>query len=133
MGKGRILIMDDEDMVRAVAGKMLQFLGYEVVQAREGGEALGLFRAARDVGTPFDAVILDLNVPGGMDGTATLAELLRLDPDAKCIISSGYGDRAPKGPAPAGHLAVISKPYELKTLGEVLEGVLAGQGRGAEG
>lgn len=125
MAKGKILVMDDEDLVRNVAGKMLEFLGYEVAQAREGGEALRLYQAARDKGAPFDAVILDLVVPDGLGGAQTLSELLRIDPAVKGIISSGYGDAAPEGTASEGQVATIGKPYELKKLGATLDRVLA--------
>jgi two-component system, cell cycle sensor histidine kinase and response regulator CckA len=117
--------MDDEDLVRNVAGKMLEFLGYEVVMAKEGREAILLFESHRNAGAPFDAVILDLLVPSGLDGAKTLAELLRIDPHVKAIISSGYGDSAPTGAVAEGHLAMIAKPYELKKLGEVLDRVMA--------
>lgn len=114
--------MDDEELVRKVAGKMLEFLGYQVVMAREGREAIALFESHRAAGSPFDAVLLDLLVPGGLDGADTLAELLRLDPQVKAIISSGFGDSA----APTeGALASISKPYELKRLGETMDRVMA--------
>lgn len=125
--------MDDEDLVRNVAGKMLEFLGYEVVLARDGVEAIALYQSGRASNSPYDAVILDLQVPGGMDGARTLAELLRMDPNVKGIISSGYGDQPPEGAVPEGQVATIAKPYELKKLGALLDEVLAGQGRGVEG
>jgi two-component system, cell cycle sensor histidine kinase and response regulator CckA len=117
--------MDDEDLVRNVAGKMLEFLGYEVVMAREGREAILLFESHRQAGAPFDVVILDLVVPAGLDGAKTLSELLRIDPHVKAIISSGYGDSAPSGATAEGHVAMIAKPYELKKLGEMLDRVMA--------
>lgn len=117
--------MDDEDLVRTVAGKMLEFLGYQVVLSREGREAISLYQSSLDAGTPFDAVILDLVVPGGLGGGETLAELLRLDPGVKAILSSGYGDNAPQGAKSGGYVAMIGKPYELKKLGETLDRVLA--------
>jgi DNA-binding NtrC family response regulator len=126
LAKGKILVMDDEDLVRIVAGKMLEFLGYEVVLAREGREAISLFQSHRSSGNPFDAVVLDLVVPGGLDGRSTLAELLRIDPNTKGVISSGYGDAAPAGTASEGQVATIAKPYELKKLGETLDRVLSG-------
>jgi CheY-like chemotaxis protein len=126
LAKGKILVMDDEDLVRNVAGKMLEFLGYMVVLSREGQEAVRLYESHRSSGSPFDAVILDLAVPDGMGGRETLAELLRIDPNVKAIISSGYGDAAPAGTASEGQVAAIGKPYELKKLGEVLDRVLSG-------
>lgn len=128
MAKAKILVMDDEDMVRNVAGKMLEFLGYQAVGARDGEEALRLFKSHRDAGSPFDAVILDLLIPGGLGGAETLSQLLRIDPAVKALISSGYGDQAPTGPAAGGHMGVISKPYELKKLGAVIEEVISGRG-----
>lgn len=118
--------MDDEDIVRTVAGKMLEFLGYRATLAKNGEEAVEFYKNYREKGRAFDAVILDLIVPTGMGGAETLAELLRLDPAVKAIISSGYGD-APPGGALAGNAGTIAKPYELKTLGAVLDRVL---GRG---
>lgn len=116
--------MDDEDLVRNVAGKMLEFLGYEVALAREGGEAVDIFRNRLAAGTPFHAVILDLVIPGGMGGAQALEELKRIDPAVKGIFSSGYGETAPDGMTLAGHAAIIGKPYELKKLRETLERVL---------
>lgn len=126
MAKGKILVMDDEDLVRNVAGKMLEFLGYQAILAREGREAIRLFESHRNSGSPIDAVILDLVVPGGMGGRETLAELLRIDSNVKGIISSGYGDAASGDAASEGQVAAIGKPYELKRLGEVLDRVLSG-------
>lgn len=125
LAKGKILVMDDEDLVRNVAGKMLEFLGYQVVLSREGREAISIYQHNLDSGAPFDAVILDLVVPGGLGGGETLAELLRLDPGVKAIISSGYGDNAPQGSKSEGHVAMIGKPYELKKLGDTLDKVLS--------
>lgn len=115
--------MDDEDIVRTVAGKMLEFLGYRAVLAKDGEEAMQLYKLQKDSGRPFDAVILDLVVPKGMDGARTLQELLRIDPGVKAIISSGYGEAAP-GVDLQGHSGAIAKPYELKTLGAALDKIL---------
>jgi CheY-like chemotaxis protein len=121
--KGSILVMDDEDIVRTVAGKMLEFLGYRATLARNGEEALQMYQAALQGGARYDAVILDLVVPGGMGGGKTLEAILKLDPSARAIISSGYGD-SPPGETLSGNAGAIAKPYELKTLGAVLEKVL---------
>jgi two-component system cell cycle sensor histidine kinase/response regulator CckA len=117
--KGSILVMDDEDIVRTVAGKMLEFLGYRATLAKSGEEAIQIYENYRKMGRPFDAVILDLIVPGGMDGIQTLNELLRLDPSVKAVISSGYGD-SPPGITLQGNVGIIAKPYEIKTLGAVM-------------
>ena len=122
--KGKILVMDDEDLVRNVAGKMLEFIGYQVITARNGEEALTLYHSHRSAVQPFDAVILDWMVPDGLDGFKTMERLRAMDPDAKGILSSGYPDQDEETRTAAGFSAVIGKPYELKTLKEILERVV---------
>jgi CheY-like chemotaxis protein len=125
LSKGKILVMDDEDLVRTVAGKMLEFLGYEAVLARNGEEALELFQAHKRDGHPFDAAILDWLVPDGMDGFKTMEQLRLVDPEAKGILSSGFSEQdQDASKTSAGFVAVIGKPYELKTLRETIEQVL---------
>jgi len=125
LAKGKILIMDDEELVRTVAGKMLEFLGYQTVLAKNGEEALSLYESQRAAGQPFDAVILDWLVPNGMDGFKTMESLLQIDPAAKGILSSGYAEQDVEGQRTlAGFSGVIGKPYELKTLQATLETVL---------
>ena len=74
-GKGRVLLMDDEKLVLDVARQMLETLGYEVETAKDGAEAISLYREAKDSGSPFDVVILDLTVPGGMGGKEAIEKL----------------------------------------------------------
>jgi CheY-like chemotaxis protein len=124
VANGKILIMDDEDLVRAVAGKMLEFLGYTGVMARDGEEAVSLYQSHRAAGHPFDAVILDWMVPGGMDGFKTMQRLRSIDPEAKGILSSGYPEQDAEARTAAGFTDVIGKPYEIKTLRETLERVM---------
>lgn len=124
MNKGKILIMDDEELVRSVAGKMLEFLGYQVQSARNGEEALTLYQSHKSAGQPFDAVILDWLVPDGMDGFKTMERLRAMDPEAKGILSSGYPDQDVGMRTAAGFSGIIGKPYELKTLKETMEKVL---------
>ncbi len=120
-GKGKILVMDDEAMVREVLGMMLLTLGYEAKFARDGGEAIELFSQAQGSAEPFAAVILDLTVPGGMGGREAMAKLLKIDPQVKAMVSSGYFD----DPIMAdfqkyGFAGVIAKPYKVAELGKVL-------------
>lgn len=91
-GAGRILIMDDEDMLKNLAGKVLRLAGYEVTLASEGDGAVDLFREAADMGRPFDLVLLDLTIPGGMGGEETLKKMRQLDPGIKAVVMSGYAD-----------------------------------------
>jgi two-component system cell cycle sensor histidine kinase/response regulator CckA len=93
-GEGRILVMDDEEMVREVVGRMLQQLGYEVKLAADGQEALERFREAQEESQPFAGLILDLTVPGGMGGRETMEKLLTLDPGVVSLVSSGYAEDA---------------------------------------
>lgn len=124
MPKRKILIMDDEDMVRGVAGKMLEFLGYEAVPARDGEEAIALYASHGASGRPIDAVILDWLMPDGMDGFKVMERLRSLDPNAKGLLSSGYPDQDAEARAAAGFAGVIGKPYEIKTLKRTLDGIL---------
>ncbi len=123
--KIRVLLMDDEEIVRTVAKKMLQHLGYEVELTSEGEEAVNAYRRAREAGRPFDVVILDLTVPRGMSGKDAIARLRAYDPEIRAIISSGY----PNDPAVAdyrehGFIGVMNKPYELRQMEAALMGVL---------
>jgi len=127
VGKGKILVMDDEKVVREVAGNMLDILGHEVEFASDGAEAIESYKIARESGQPFDVVILDLTVPGGMGGKEAIRKLLEIDPGVKAIVSSGYSN----DPVMAefrgyGFRGVIAKPYKIKELSEVLYNVING-------
>ena len=89
---GKVLVMDDDEMVRFVAGETLKRYGFEVEFASDGAEAVELYRERRLAGAPFLAVILDLNIPGGMGGEETMQRLLEIDPGAKGYVSSGRTD-----------------------------------------
>jgi PAS domain S-box-containing protein len=124
-GKGKILIMDDEDMIREITGELLLNLGYQVEFAKNGNEAIVMYREALDLEKPFDAVILDLTIPGGMGGKETIKELLKIDPNIRAIVSSGYSN----DPIMAefkdhGFGGVIIKPYRLAELSQTLHDVL---------
>ncbi|MHB0875386.1 MAG: response regulator, partial [Anaerolineae bacterium] len=117
----RVLVMDDETIVLRVAQRMLDRLGCQTVVAAGGAEAVELFRKARDSGLAFDAVILDLHVPGGMGGTETLARLRQIDPGVRGIVSSGYSsDRVMANYAAHGFVAAMDKPYSMAVLQEAI-------------
>jgi PAS domain S-box-containing protein len=121
-GNGRVLVMDDDPLVREIALEMLHYLGYQVAAAEEGASALELYEKALEAGTPFDAVILDLTVPGGMGGKETMRRLLSLDPDVRAIVSSGYAeDPVMTHFAEHGFAGFMKKPYSLKEMGETLQ------------
>jgi two-component system cell cycle sensor histidine kinase/response regulator CckA len=120
-GQGKILVMDDDVMVRDMLSGMLQNLGYEAHCAENGEEAIKLYIAALDVNQPFTAVILDLTVPGGMGGKEAIGKLLKIDPQVKAIVSSGYSE----DPIMAefvtyGFSGVIAKPYRVLEVSNLL-------------
>ncbi len=126
-GQGRVLVMDDEEIVREVLGKMLAHLGYEAELARDGDEAINLYAEAQKSGRPFAAVILDLTIPGGMGGEEVVRELLKIDPQVKALVSSGYSDdQVVADFKKYGFTGLIPKPYRItelsKALGEALKG-----------
>lgn len=120
-GGGRILVMDDEEIVREVAGRMLRAMGYEVGFAKDGAEAIALYREAWAAGQPFDAVILDLTVPGGMGGKEAVRKLIEIEPHVKAIASSGYSsDLIMADFGRYGFCDVLVKPYQMAELSSVL-------------
>ena len=124
-GEGRILMMDDEVGVRGLGADMLTDIGYEVTTAIDGAEAIRLYREAMEAGNPFDAVILDLTIPGGMGGKATIPRLIEIDPEVKAIVSSGYSnDPVMANFREHGFKAIIAKPYKIRKMSEVLHEVL---------
>ncbi len=120
-----VLVMDDEENVRKVAGRMLIKLGYDVETAIDGREAIELYREAMKAGSRFDAVILDLTVPGGMGGREVIGILRDIDPSVKAIVSSGYSDDAAmSGFQELGFKSAVHKPYTMAQLREALEQAL---------
>ena len=124
-GNERVLVMEDEEVVRDVASDILTSLGYEVAVAPEGSEAVDLYMRAAESGRPFDAVIMDLTVRGGMGGREAVRRLIEINPAAKVIVSSGYSE----DPVMAdfrkyGFSGVVAKPYRIDELGAALDRVL---------
>jgi len=116
-GRGRVLLMDDEDLILRVAGEMARVLGYDVTTARDGAEALERCRAAVQEGRPFDAAILDLTVPGGMGGKEAGRLLRERHPRTAVIVSSGYSQDAVLADHRAhGFAAALRKPFQLVEL-----------------
>jgi len=123
-GHGRILLMDDEEMVRETAGEMLRFLGYETDFARDGAEAVEMYRRAMADGNPYGAVIMDLTIPGGMGGEKAVGKILEIDPRARAVVSSGYAtDPIMADFRRWGFSGVVPKPYKMEELSRVLQEV----------
>ena len=126
-GEGKILLMDDEEMIRDMASEMLSLLGYEVDVARDGEEAVELYCLAKDSDNPYAAVILDLTVPGGMGGRETIRRLMEIDPDIRAIVSSGYShDPIMSDHKRHGFSGVVAKPYSAEELSRTLDSVIKG-------
>ncbi len=124
-GMGTILVMDDEETVRTVVGEMLKAVGYECELAKDGMEAVELYRRALSSGRPFDAAIMDLTVPGGMGGKEAVKKLIEIDPKVRAIVASGYSSDPVMADYQAhGFVGVIAKPYDLQTLSRTLRTVL---------
>ncbi len=118
-GTGRILIVDDEEAIRALVEFTLERLGYEVSQAESALEGVELYRQKLEAGERFDAVILDLTLPGGMGGKEALKKLIEIDPTVNAIVSSGYAmDATMSRYQDFGFRGVIAKPYEAAELGQ---------------
>lgn len=123
--KGKILVMDDEENIREVVAEMLHFIGYEVALSRNGEEALSLYTQALESGQPYDAVLMDLTVPGGMGGGEAMNVLLKINPEVKGVVSSGYSNNPILSDYKTfGFQGIITKPYKLEELRDVLERVL---------
>jgi CheY-like chemotaxis protein len=120
-GAGRILVMDDEEDIQDVLGKMLEHLGFVVDFADEGQKAIELYTRAVQEGNPYVTTILDLTIPGGMGGKETLRLIKDFDPEAKVIVSSGYSnDPVMAHASQFGFSGFIAKPYNLLDLSKVL-------------
>jgi CheY-like chemotaxis protein len=120
-GQGRILVMDDEAIVREVLGAMLARLGFTVEYAQDGAEAVKIYRVAKKIDQPFDLLIMDLTVAGGMGGLEALQKLLEFDPQVRAIASSGYSSDPVMSDFQAyGFKGIIAKPYTLEELSRAL-------------
>lgn len=116
-GKGYVLLMDDEFVIRTTAERLFGRLGYESITVADGEAAIRAFKDARSYGRPFSAVVLDITVPGGMGGVDAASVIRSIDSDVPIYASSGYND----GPfmteyAAFGFSGVIPKPYSLDEL-----------------
>ncbi len=128
-GKGRILIMDDEEIIRDTAGSMLTTLGYEVDSAKNGEEAMDLYKRAKLEMRPFSLIIMDLTIQGGMGGKEAILKLREIDPEVRAIVSSGYSEDALMSDYKKhGFSAVIAKPYKLSELSRIVQKVISKTG-----
>jgi len=124
----KILVMDDEAVVRDVSNALLTHLGYEVEVAADGVEAIELYKKAMESEKPFDMVILDLTNKIGMGGAETMVNLLEIDPDVKAIVASGYSnDPIMSNFRGHGFRTALPKPFNLDQLKTALQDAIAGE------
>ena len=117
--------MDDDKVVREVTGAMVKRLGYHVETAERGEETIEMYRRSLEKQDPFDILIMDLTIAGGMGGVETLKQIRKLNPDVMAIVSSGYSnDPALSKYDQYGFSGCLVKPYRIEELSEVLNAVM---------
>jgi len=122
----RLLVMDDEESIRKSLKRMLQYMGYDIVLVESGEEACREYKSAKNSRKPFDAVLMDLTIPGGMGGKETVKKLSNFDAGLKAIVSSGYSnDPIMSDFKRYGFKGVITKPFKMEKLSRVLAEVIA--------
>ncbi len=123
--KARILFLDDEEVLQETFKELLESYGYEVETASTGEEALEKYKKALEENKPFHVTIMDLTIPGGMGGKEVIPHILALNPEALCIISSGYShDPVLANYQDYGFKAALQKPFEIEKLLELLDKLL---------
>ncbi len=125
-GSARVLVLDDEEAICMLVTCALEPLGYEVTETNDGKQAIAAYEKALQEGRPYDLVISDLTIPGGMGGHETIKHLHALDPNVRAIVSSGYAnDPVMSRHEEYGFCGMIAKPYEIDALGRKVAEVLA--------
>lgn len=129
VGGGKVLVMEEDESLRKMLSMMLELLGYESELARDGDEAIELYKKAMASGQPHNVVILDLRVNTGIGGEETIKKLLQIDPDVKAVISSGnLYDAVMTDYKKYGFSAALPKPITTKALKDVLSKIVVGKG-----
>ena len=125
-GNARVLVLDDEEAICMLVTCALEPLGYEVTETNDGLGAIAAYQKAMEENRPYDLVISDLTIPGGIGGQETIKRLLAIDPDVCAIVSSGYAnDPVMSRHEEYGFRGMIAKPYEINALGRKVAEVLA--------
>jgi CheY-like chemotaxis protein len=126
LGSGRILLLDDDAAIRLLATRVLEKRGYQVAAASTGEEIIELYRNAKELGQPFDLVILDLTVPGAMGGEPTFAALREIDSGVVALASSGYSDDATISRLTGlGFVGMLAKPYLAHELRSTVKAAIS--------
>lgn len=124
-GKGKILVMDDDKSIRDITEQSLRSVGYNISLAENGLQAIKVYKKAKEIKEPFDAVIIDLTIQGGMGGKETISELVKIDPDVKAIVSSGYvNNPVMVDYKKYGFKDYVAKPFKIEELSNVVHNVI---------
>ena len=122
----RILVLEDDPLVRSLIVRNLGSQGYEITETAEGSETVRMYQESLQAGRRFDLVILDLSIPNGMGGVRTMEKLCLLDSEVTAIVSSGYSDDPVMAkPAAYGFAAVLPKPYEPADMLRLVKNVIS--------
>ncbi len=125
VGIGSILVLDDEPLVRNVLKRMLEQWGYTVETVADGRAAVERYAERLERGAPFDLLIMDLTIPGGMGGRQAITEILAIDPRARAVVASGYSDDPTMSQyREAGFIAALAKPFRKAELAQILEAAM---------
>jgi len=125
VGQGRILLMDDELYIQRAISRMLRAMGYDVECVKDGKEAIRVYEEERAASHPFDLVLLDLTVPGGMGGKDAIGRMLEADPDVRAVVLSGYSnDPVMSEPVKFGFCGCLAKPFTFEEMVDLLQRVL---------
>lgn len=125
-GNGRILVMDDEEALRDLASTLLSHFGYRPGVARDGEEAITIYKEAAAQNDPFAVVIMDLTIPGGLGGVETIARLHDIDPFVVAVVSSGYSaDPVVANFRQYGFAGILTKPYTAKEMCGIIKKVMS--------
>ncbi|MBU2511200.1 PAS domain S-box protein [bacterium] len=121
-GSGNILVMDDDEILKRMMVDMLEDMGFTPFITDEGQQALDEFKRSKEQGTPYQAVILDLTIRGGMGGKETVKEIRKIDANIPVFVASGYSeDDAIANPEEYGFTDSLKKPFGIDQLAEILE------------
>lgn len=127
-GGGKVLIMDDQESIRNLLGKMLSIMNCECEYAEDGAKAIEKYNAAKAAGKPFDIVFMDLTIPGGMGGKEAAANLIRIDPAAVIVVASGYSNDAVMADYKAfGFSGRLDKPFRMQDLAKLMSVLMKGR------
>jgi len=122
----KIMVMDDEEIVRNITRSQLSVLGHDVVLVEDGEQAINRYQKSQESNMPVDLVILDLTIPGGMGGEEAAAKILQIDPKAKIIVASGYSnDPVMANYREYGFASSLTKPFDLDGLRKSIESALS--------